>query len=127
MPRKIASTKNANASRANGRPITEPQRPISPGQKSPSAKDRTVPETAPTANRIPSAFAHRLASAIHVASPRSVRAVLRDQQQERKADPQRREDDVEPEGDRHLDPCGLEGRERQNHPHSMLAERDVFA
>src|SRR5919109_2990352 len=69
MPRKIASTKNANASRANGSPITDPQRPIRPGQNRPSAKDRTVPDTAPTAKRIASAFAHRRASDIHVASP----------------------------------------------------------
>ena len=61
--------KKANASRANGRPITAPHRPISPGQKSPSANESTVPETAPTATRIPSARAHRLHSAIHTGSP----------------------------------------------------------
>src|SRR5437667_1587371 len=65
----MASMKKANASRAKGRPITAPHRPISPGQKRPSAKESTVPETAPTATRIPSALAHRRHSAIHTASP----------------------------------------------------------
>src|SRR5437773_11130034 len=61
--------KNANASRANGMPITAPHRPISPGQKRPSAKESTVPETAPTTTRIPTALAHRRHSDIHTASP----------------------------------------------------------
>ena len=61
--------KKANASSANGRPTTAPQRPISRGQKSPSANDRTVPLTAPTANRMPNALAHRRVSAIHTRSP----------------------------------------------------------
>lgn len=69
---KIASMKNANASSANGNPITDPQRPINPGQNSPSAKDSTVPDTAPTATRMPSAFAHRRVIAIHTWSPRRI-------------------------------------------------------
>ena len=68
MPTKIASMKNANASSANGRPITDPQRPISPGQNSPSANESTVPETAPTATRIPSERPHRLARRVHTSS-----------------------------------------------------------
>ncbi len=65
---KIASMKNANASSANGSPITEPHRPINPGQNSPRANDRTVPDTAPIATRMPSALAHRRVMAIHTAS-----------------------------------------------------------
>jgi hypothetical protein len=61
--------KNANASSANGNPITLPHRPISLGQKRPSENDRTVPLTAPTANRIPNPIAQRLASASQTASP----------------------------------------------------------
>src|SRR5438874_5042453 len=58
---RIASRKNAIASRPNGRPNTLPNLPIRPGQSSPSAKDRTVPVTAPTANVTAMTFDHRRA------------------------------------------------------------------
>ena len=105
--------KNANASSANGSPITEPHRPISPGQNSPSANDRTVPETAPIATRMPSAFAHRRVSAIQTASPRADRAVLGEEQHQRQADAERREHDVEAERDGHLRPGRLQRGQRQ--------------
>jgi hypothetical protein len=62
MPRKIASVKNANPSSANGGPITGPNVPMNAGQSRPSSNDSTVPETAPTANKIPVPFASRLLS-----------------------------------------------------------------
>src|SRR5438309_4119647 len=58
---RIASRKNAIASRPNGRPNTLPNLPIRPGQSSPSSKDRTVPVTAPTANVTAMTFDHRRA------------------------------------------------------------------
>jgi hypothetical protein len=62
MPRKIASTKKANPSSVNGRPMIEPAKAMKRGQSRPSSNDSTVPETAPTANRIAVPFAHRSAS-----------------------------------------------------------------
>ena len=59
---KIASRKNAKPSIANGRPITSPKRPIQRGHRIPNSNDRIVPDTAPTANSTPIAFAHRRAS-----------------------------------------------------------------
>src|SRR5829696_3429560 len=61
MPRKIASVKNANPSSEKGMPMIGPAYAMNPGQSSPSSNDSTVPETAPTANRIAVPFAHRLA------------------------------------------------------------------
>ena len=55
---KIASTKNAIPSSANGRPSTSPYFDISPGHSSPISKLRIVPDTAPTANSTAAAFAH---------------------------------------------------------------------
>src|SRR3990172_2933429 len=62
MPRKIASVKKANPSRAKGRPMIPPENDMNPGHKSPSSKERTVPETAPTAKRTAVPRAQRLAS-----------------------------------------------------------------
>ena len=61
---KIASRKNAKPSIANGRPITvaEPTHPR--GHRIPNSNDRIVPDTAPTANSTPIAFAQRRASVV---------------------------------------------------------------
>jgi hypothetical protein len=59
MPRKIASVKKAKPSSAKGSPTASPNVPMKRGQRSPSSNDSTVPETAPTANRIPVPFASR--------------------------------------------------------------------
>ena len=62
--------KKANASSANGRPITAPHRPISPGQNSPSANDSTVPRDRADREQdaeAPSPTAD--VSAIHTGSP----------------------------------------------------------
>src|SRR6266545_1580218 len=58
---RIASRKNAIASRPNGSPKTLPNLPIKPGHRSPSSNDRTVPVTAPTANVTAMTFDHRRA------------------------------------------------------------------
>jgi hypothetical protein len=63
MPTKIASRKNANPSRVNGKPYTSPNVSISPGHSIPISNDRIVPETAPTAKRTPMAFAQVCARA----------------------------------------------------------------
>ena len=63
MPRKIASVKNAKPSSANGSPITGPNVPMNAGHSSPSSNDSTVPDTAPTANRMPVPLASSLVSA----------------------------------------------------------------
>jgi hypothetical protein len=62
MPRKIASVKKANPSSENGSPTIAPAWRMNPGHSSPSSNDSTVPDTAPTANRIAVPLAHRLAS-----------------------------------------------------------------
>ena len=66
---KIASKKKANPSRANGRPITSPKRPIHRGHKMPNSNDRIVPDTAPTAKSTPTALAHLRASVAYTMSP----------------------------------------------------------
>src|SRR5213078_3720580 len=58
---RIASRKNAIASRPNGRPNTLPNLPMRPGHSSPSSNDRTVPVTAPTANVTAMTFDQRRA------------------------------------------------------------------
>src|ERR1700682_4004456 len=62
--------KKANPSAENGRPKMPPENAIKRGHRSPSSKERTVPETAPTAKRIPNAFDHLRASTIHASSCR---------------------------------------------------------
>src|SRR6266850_2458539 len=62
--------KKANPSAENGRPKMPPENTMKRGQRRPSSKDRTVPETAPTAKRIPNALDHRRASTIHASSRR---------------------------------------------------------
>src|SRR5207249_2482078 len=59
MPRKIASVKNANPSSENGIPMMGPANRMNSGHNSPSSNDSTVPDTAPTANRIAVAGAGR--------------------------------------------------------------------
>jgi hypothetical protein len=60
-PRKIASVKNANPSRENGIPMMGPAKAMKRGQRSPSSKLSTVPETAPTAKSTAVPLAHRFA------------------------------------------------------------------
>src|SRR6266704_3304410 len=56
----MASVKNAKPSNENGIPMMAPACSMKPGQSKPSSKESTVPETAPTANKIAVPFAHRL-------------------------------------------------------------------
>src|SRR4051794_11782177 len=51
-------------------PYAAPNRPISPGHSSPSSNERTVPETAPTANSTAATCDHRRASRRATSSPR---------------------------------------------------------
>ena len=62
MPRKIASGKNAKPSSENGMPMIGPGERMKRGHSSPSSNDSTVPDTAPTANRIAVPLAQRFAS-----------------------------------------------------------------
>jgi hypothetical protein len=58
----LASRKNAIASSMNGREMSAPKVAMNSGQSKPSAKESTVPETAPTANSSANAFDQRRAS-----------------------------------------------------------------
>jgi len=51
-PMKIASMKNAKPSSENGKPMMPPAYFMNCGHSKPNSKDRIVPETAPTANKI---------------------------------------------------------------------------
>ncbi len=51
--------KKANPSAENGSPKIAPEKAMKRGQSRPSSKERVVPETAPTANRMPKAFDQR--------------------------------------------------------------------
>src|SRR5687767_1999305 len=62
MPRKMASRKKAKPSSENGRPKMGPAWAMNVGQRRPSSKDSTVPDTAPTAKRIAVPLAQRMAS-----------------------------------------------------------------
>ena len=66
---KIASVKNAKPSRENGKPISGPASSMKRGHSNPSSKERAVPETAPTANRIAVPLAHRFAKSRYTSSP----------------------------------------------------------
>ena len=55
--------KKAKPSGEKGMPMMPPANSMKRGQSSPSSKERTVPETAPTAKRIAKALAQRRASA----------------------------------------------------------------
>ena len=57
----MASMKNAKPSAEKGRPKMAPENAMNLGQSRPSSKESAVPETAPTANRMPNAFDHRCA------------------------------------------------------------------
>ena len=91
--------------------------------KSPSAKDRTVPDTAPTANSTAERLRpsprerhpRRVAGSVPRGTPRSAAGA-----EGPPPAPRRR---CGTRGRPPSDPCGLEGRKRQNHPLSMLAER----
>src|SRR2546422_6919347 len=56
----MASVKNAKPSNENGIPMIAPACSMNPGQSKPSSNESTVPETAPTANKMAVPFAHRL-------------------------------------------------------------------
>src|SRR6266478_921855 len=56
----MASVKNAKPSSENGIPMIAPACSMNPGQSKPSSNESTVPETAPTANKMAVPFAHRL-------------------------------------------------------------------
>ena len=62
MPRKIASTKKAKPSSEKGMPKIGPANSMNVGQSSPSSKESTVPDTAPTANMMAVPLDHRFAS-----------------------------------------------------------------
>ena len=69
MPRKIASRKKAKPSIENGIPMIGPAMAMKPGHSRPSSKERTVPLTAPTANRMAVPFDHRFANSRYSGSP----------------------------------------------------------
>src|SRR6267143_1150005 len=56
----MASVKNANPYSENGIPMMDPACSMKPGHSKPSSNESTVPETAPTANKMAVPFAHRL-------------------------------------------------------------------
>jgi len=60
--------KKANPSAVKGRPKIAPEKAMKRGQRRPSSNERTVPETAPTANRMPKALDQRRASSIQLSS-----------------------------------------------------------
>src|ERR1700694_2113303 len=60
--------KNANPSAENGRPKIAPEKAMNLGHSRPSSNASVVPETAPTAKRMPKAFDQRRASVSHEAS-----------------------------------------------------------
>jgi predicted protein tyrosine phosphatase len=64
----MASVKKAKPSSENGMPIAAPANPIKCGHNNPSSSDKTVPETAPIANRIAVPLAHRFARHRYAAS-----------------------------------------------------------
>ncbi len=61
--------KNAKPSSENGIPMIPPAYCMNRGHSRPSSNERTVPETAPTANMIAVPRAQRRASSRYVASP----------------------------------------------------------
>src|SRR6266566_879773 len=67
---KIASIKKAKPSRANGKPMIEPENLVKVGQSRPISNERIVPETAPMAKSRAKAFVQRRVSVIQVASLR---------------------------------------------------------
>jgi len=63
MPRKIASVKNAKPSSEKGMPITAPAWRMNSGNKRPSSKASTVPDTAPIAKNTAVPLAQALVKA----------------------------------------------------------------
>lgn len=68
-PEEDGLDEKAKPSKVNGNPKIAPKRPMSPGQRIPSSKDRIVPDTAPTAKSTPITLAHRRASRRYKGSP----------------------------------------------------------
>ena len=67
-PRKIASMKKAKPSAVKGKPKIAPENAMNRGHSKPSSNESAVPETAPTANKMPKAFDHRRARFSHTSS-----------------------------------------------------------
>ena len=53
--------KNAKPSAVNGKPKIAPEKAMNLGQSRPSSNESVVPDTAPTANKMPNAFDQRRA------------------------------------------------------------------
>src|SRR5579864_5576062 len=66
----MASRKKAKPSRANDKPMIEPENLVKVGQRRPISNERIVPETAPMAKSKAKAFVQRRVSVIQVASLR---------------------------------------------------------
>ena len=98
----MASTKNDSPSNANGRPSTSPKRPIRPGHSRPISKLRTVPETAPIANKTADTLAHRLASRSAIRVVANDPAPVHHENHGRERHPETRQDDVPTQRDSHL-------------------------
>ena len=64
MAMKIASMKKEKPSSAKPSPKTSPNVAVRLGHSRPNSKERIVPVTTPTANRISITFDHRFASAL---------------------------------------------------------------
>ncbi len=64
----MASVKKANPSSEKGMPMIGPASSMNRGHRRPSSKDSTVPDTAPTANRMAVPRAHRLARSRYIGS-----------------------------------------------------------
>src|ERR671926_217216 len=64
----MASRKKAKPSRANGKPMIEPENFVYVGQSRPISKERIVPETAPMAKSKAKAFVQRRVSIIQFTS-----------------------------------------------------------
>src|SRR2546423_249484 len=81
MPRKIASVKKANPSSEKGMETSGPACFMKVGKRRPSSKERTVPDTAPTAKRTAAPFDQRFArsrySGSRVRSQRSSASTIR--------------------------------------------------
>src|SRR5438309_1876379 len=95
--------KNAKPSAENGNPNIAPENAMNRGQRRPSSNESDVPDTAPTANRIPKALDQRREvqpDLVLCSQPEP----FRDEHQQRQADTQDREHDVEGEGRAHRRP-----------------------
>lgn len=93
--------KKAKPSSENGMPIMAPAFSMNLGHNNPSSKERTVPEIAPTANRMAEPRAQRFAARDKPAARSKIQS-LGDRHQHRHSDSHRREDNVEAQRHAHL-------------------------